>query len=293
MNIKTLPLVGALVGLSVLAGAWSAPTELSQVWLASELLGMKVVSQDGENVGKIEDVVVRPSGDASYVVLSFGGTLGVNEKLFAMPWSVLRTTEANPSKKDGARTLVLPVVKERLKIAPGFDKKSWPNTANKDWSKDIDAFYAGDLNPNTGRPVDASARTTFITWRATELKGADVTTPTNEKLGDIEELAIDSNGRVTYVTVSAGGFLGMGERVVAVPWDSLKFTLGGDKLDKRIITLDATKETLKAAPEFKSGKDDKAEMCDPKWIGGVYQHFSCPVYWTPKPATEPKSTPKD
>ncbi len=278
-NMKVMHITGALVGLSILAGAGSSPKEAPCVWLANDLIGMKVISQQGESLGKIEDIVVHPGGEISYAVLSFGGWLGVGDKLFAMPWSVLRTVEPDTAKKDSTRSLVLPLDKERFKTAPGFDKKSWPTMANPDWTRDIDAFYAGDVNPDTKRPVDASARTSVITWRVTELKGTDVKTPTGEDLGDLNEVAIDTNGHVSYVALSVGGFLGIGDKLVAVPWDSLVFSLAGDKGDKKLITLASTKKQLEQAPEFKAGKENSAAMCDPKWIGRVYDYFSCPPYW--------------
>ena len=279
MKLKLLPVAGALVGLSLIAGAWSSPTGEHHVWLSSELIGMKVLSTTGDSLGKIEDIVLHPNGEASYAVLSFGGWLGMGDKLFAMPWSVLRSVEADTAKKDSARSLVLPLSKERFKTAPGFEPKSWPNTANPDWTKDIDAFYVGDLNPDTNRPINASAKTSVMTWRVTELKGSNVTTPSGDKLGDLKELAIDGNGRVCYAAVSVGGFLGVGDKLVAVPWDSFKFTMAGEKLDKKVITLASTKKQLEDAPEFKLGKDHCVEICDAKYIGMVYSHFSCPMYW--------------
>ncbi len=279
MNMKALGLTGSLVGISILAGAWSDVEGTPCIWLADDLIGMKVVSEQGDSLGKIEDVVVHPGGATSYAVLSFGGKLGMGDKLFAMPWTVLRTVEPDTTKKDSARSLVLPLDEKRLAAAPGFDEKNWPTMANSDWTKDVDAFYVRDVNPNTKKPVDTGSRTSVITWRATELKGTDVETPTGEKLGDIEEVAIDTNGRVVYVAVSVGGFLGIGERLVGVPWDSLAFSLGGDEGDERLITLASNKRQLEQAPQFEEGKENRAEMCDPKWIGTVYDHFSCPVYW--------------
>src|SRR6185295_11118934 len=155
------------VGLSLLASTGSNVKGAPCVWLTDEVIGMKVNSQQGDNLGKIEDVVVHPGGEASYAVLSFGGWLGMGDELFAMPWTVLRTVEADTAKKDSARSIVLPLDKERLKTAPGFDKKSWPVMANPDWTKDVDAFYLGDANPNLKKPVEAGARTSVITWRTT------------------------------------------------------------------------------------------------------------------------------
>jgi sporulation protein YlmC with PRC-barrel domain len=291
--ILLLPMTSAFVGMSVFAGPSPSVKETPCVWLTNDLIGMKVVAENGDSLGKIEDVVVHPGGESSYAVLSFEGMLLLKDKFFAMPWSVLRSVAPDTAKKDSALSLVLPLDKERFAKAPGFDKKSWPVMANPNWTKDVDEFYAGDVNPNTKRPVDAAARTSMITWRASELKGTDVKTPAGEKLGDIKQVAIDANGRVSYVAVSMGGFLGMGERLVAVPWDAMTFSLGGDKGDTRLITLASTKKQLEQAPEFKDGKENSAAMCDPKWIHRVYDYYSCPVYWSSDKDLENKQSVKN
>jgi len=290
-TMKLLSAIAALASLALLADAQtgnkqgSGDAEKRQtktapcVWLASDLIGMKVVTPTAEKIGKIEDVVVHPGGEVAYAVLSFGGVMGLGDKLFAMPWTVLRAVEPDSAKKDSERTLVLPLDKERMKAAPGFDKANWPIMASADWSKDIDAYYADARKADSKKPVEAAARTSVITWKCTELKGVDVKMPTGESLGDIKEVAVDTSGRVSYVVLSVGGFLGIGDRLVAVPWDALKFSLAGDKGDKKLITLATTKQQLEAAPQFKPGKDKLPEMCDPKWIGSVYQHYSCTPYW--------------
>ena len=280
MKIQSvLCVAGTVLGLAVAANAQSDAKLAPSVWLSSELVGMKVLSQEGTNLGKIEDLVVHPGGKTSYAVMSFGEWHGVGDKLFAMPWAVLRTVEADTAKKDSARSLVLPLTKEKLKAAPGFDKGKWPVVSNAEWALDIDKYYAGDSNPNYGETIEAAARSSNVTWRVSELKGFDVTTPTGQELGDLREIAVDTNGRVSYATLSVGGFLGIGDRVVAVPWDSLNFSTGGTNGDERKITLAVTKKQLELAPEFKSGKANCAEMCDPKWVQRVYTHYSSPAYW--------------
>ena len=286
-KLLTIAIASAVIGLPLLSGSQSGPKDSTRVWLCDQLIGMKVSSKSGEDLGKIEDIVVHPGGEPSYAVLSFGGWLGMGDKHFAMPWSVLRTMDGDPAMKDSARSLVLPLEKDRLKTAPGFDKKNWPSFANKDWTKDVDSFYRGDTNPNLSRAVEAGMKSSIISWRATELKGTDVKTPTGEKLGDIKELAIDSSGRASYVALSVGGFLGVGDKLVAVPWGSLNFSMAGEKSDKKLITLASTKEQLEGAPQFRSGKEHCAQMCDPQWIGTVYSHFSQPKYWT---SNEPASS---
>jgi sporulation protein YlmC with PRC-barrel domain len=60
-------------------------------------------------------------------------------------------------------------------------------------------------------------------WRASKLMGLDVYNEANEKLGDINELIVDKDGKVNAVVIGVGGFLGMGEHDIAVTMDKLKF----------------------------------------------------------------------
>ena len=268
----------AMIGLP-LFGAWSSPEEAPRTWLANDLLHLQVNSPEGDELGKLEDIVVQPGGRTSYAVVSFGGWLGMGDKLFAMPWSLLRAVEPEATVEDGERSLVLLLNKERLRTAPGFESKSWPTMAGPDWTKDVDAFYLNDVKRDPRQQVDGASRTSVITWRVTELTDHKVQTPTGDKLGDIKHVAIDTNGRVSLVALSVGGLLGIGDKIVAVPWDTLEFSRKNDKDSKRLITLSSTKEQLEKAPEFKISKEDGPQTCDPKWIARVYEHFSCPAYW--------------
>ncbi|MBP6490514.1 MAG: PRC-barrel domain containing protein, partial [Thauera sp.] len=67
-------------------------------------------------------------------VLSFGGFLGLGEKLFAVPWSAM-TLDRNQ------RCFVLDVSKDRLKDAPGFDKDVWPDMADPEWTAKVHTYY--------------------------------------------------------------------------------------------------------------------------------------------------------
>jgi sporulation protein YlmC with PRC-barrel domain len=74
-------------------------------------------------------------------------------------------------------------------------------------------------------------------WRASKLMGLDVYNEGNEKLGDINELILDKNGKVAAVVIGVGGFLGMGEHDIAVSMDKLKF------VEEPVRTSATTKET--------------------------------------------------
>jgi sporulation protein YlmC with PRC-barrel domain len=74
-------------------------------------------------------------------------------------------------------------------------------------------------------------------WRASKLMGLNVYNDANEKLGDINELILDKNGKVAAVVIGVGGFLGMGEHDIAVSMDKLKF------VEEPVRTSATTKET--------------------------------------------------
>jgi hypothetical protein len=74
------------------------------------------------------------SGRVAYVVLSYGGVMGMGNKLFAVPWNAFRIDEDN-------KQFVLDIDKQRLESAPGFDKDNWPNSADEAWWTNVDRYY--------------------------------------------------------------------------------------------------------------------------------------------------------
>ncbi len=82
--------------------------------------------------------------------------------------------------------------------------------------------------------------------QATDLIGAEVKT-TNDDVGSVVELIIDESGQVVAVVVGVGGFLGMGEKDVAISWDKITRSGSADEMELRI---DLTREELRSAPEF-------------------------------------------
>ena len=111
----------------------------------------------------------------------------------------------------------------------------------------------------TTTPADKPAVTTtsdgqFYThrvgeMRASKLIGSKVTNAANELVGEINDVVLDKDGKVAAVIVGVGGFLGMGEREVAISYGGLKIARGSNNRD--VITVNATKDQLKAAPAWK------------------------------------------
>jgi hypothetical protein len=83
--------------------------------------------------------------------------------------------------------------------------------------------------------------------KGNRLMGADVTNAGHEKLGDVDEVLVTTDGRVSAIIVSTGGVLGVGDRKVVLPWERLRFSSRGSDL---VVVTDATRETLRAMPEY-------------------------------------------
>jgi sporulation protein YlmC with PRC-barrel domain len=140
----------------------------------------------------------------------------------------------------------------------------------------------------TDRPAPARTETTTTTkpqgtmWRGSKLIGVDVYNEQNEKIGDIDEILLDTSGKVAGVVIGVGGFLGMGQRDIMVEMSKLRFvdepantsatkttTTGtgdrpattrtttersGDRKwypDHAVLTGAGSKEQVKKMPEFK------------------------------------------
>lgn len=106
-----------------------------EVVRSKDVIGKSVFGNDNENLGKIEEVVLdKNGGQVRYVVLSFGGFLGIGDTLYAMPWKSI----SYDTEKDGFRLMFN---KEKLRSAPGFSKEQWPNFADDSFNKNISNYY--------------------------------------------------------------------------------------------------------------------------------------------------------
>ena len=108
-------------------------------------------------------------------------------------------------------------------------------------------------------PVPGSAQTgkdNFVTvqpagqWLASQFMGQPVTNDAGENIGSISDLLFDKSGRIANVVIGVGGFLGIGEKNVALSYAVLSMTADPD--GKRVVKVAVSKEQLKAAPDFKA-----------------------------------------
>jgi sporulation protein YlmC with PRC-barrel domain len=111
---------------------------------ASSLIGDKIYNKQGEALGNIRDLMVSlTEGKIEYVVIEFGGFLGINQKYFAIPFNAL-SIDSNHH-----HAFAIDETKESLEKYPGFDKDHWPQT-NAHSENSSRSNYGGFMGGNTG-----------------------------------------------------------------------------------------------------------------------------------------------
>ncbi|TAJ82343.1 PRC-barrel domain-containing protein [Reyranella sp.] len=107
------------------------------------------------------------------------------------------------------------------------------------------AFVLAQGTPQTVQLTKVDVVKIATGYRASKVIGSSVVNEANDTVGKVDDIIIGQDGKSPFVVLSVGGFLGMGNKLVVLPYEQLKTT--GDK----ILLPGATKDALKALPEFK------------------------------------------
>jgi sporulation protein YlmC with PRC-barrel domain len=233
----------------------------------SKVVGADVDNTSGQDLGKIKDVVVDPeSGRVAYAVLSFGGFMGVGNKLFAIPWRSL--------KMQADDKLILDVEKAQLEAAKGFDEDNWPDMANQQWATETHKHFGQE--PYWSVEVKVEGIPALQTSRLSKLIGHGVDNNADKKLGEINDVILDSNrGQIAYAVLGVGGFVGIGEDLVAVPWEKLDVTQVNNDTTVRLAM---TEDEIKNGPHFP--RDKWPDVDDKTYLIRVYTFYDTDPYWT-------------
>jgi sporulation protein YlmC with PRC-barrel domain len=115
------------------------PTSVS----VSTLAGYRVRSHENDDLGTIEEIIIHPeSGRVTYAVLCFGGTFAFGDRLFAVPWDLLRLDAVD-------RVLILDWDCGKLDGAPAFEQDDWPDFTDESWEREIQNYYGlGKVKPS-------------------------------------------------------------------------------------------------------------------------------------------------
>ena len=118
--------------------------------------------------------------------------------------------------------------------------------------------------------VPQTAAVQFITtqpsneWLAGVFIGAKVQNAAGDTVGDIYDLMFSPQGQINTVVIGVGGFLGMGERTVAIPYNALSFKAGAK--GERIIIVPLSKDNLVKAPDFKASERTTFQKVEDKAV---------------------------
>ena len=252
------------------------PVKKAEGNLATNLIGESVyngTADDAQSIGDVNDIVLSMDGQAKSLVIGVGGFLGMGEKNVAYDFA-----KAQKAEKNGDRWLVVQTSKEELQAQPDFNRKAYDpapaNMASTEVPKaaaptstapapmdktaaapaaPAPAPDAKATDPTQTAAIDKSALTEMPVGeiRGDDLKGTTVYGANDVKVGEIGDVVLTPDNKPDAVIVDVGGFLGMGEKEVAVGMDNLKFMT--DKDGKKYLYTTFTKEQLEAQAAYDKG----------------------------------------
>lgn len=236
----------------------------------SELKGMQVRNPQGQNLGKIEDLVVHSgSGRIRYAIMAFDPGIFSGERLFLLPMNQLRM---------GTGHLVTDLQRERLESAQ-VDRSRW-NASWLDNPANIGRIdRAWGTSAATGQDASRGAAAQGRLVRASELLGAQVRGRSGEGLGQVEELVLDlPKERVHYTIVTFDPGWLQSEKRVALPVSALHRSAAGDHLVANI-----TRQQAQSMKGF--NPQAYANLNDRKFVAEVDRYLvtipSTVVIWQP------------
>ncbi|MBZ9678840.1 PRC-barrel domain-containing protein [Mesorhizobium sp. ES1-1] len=255
--------------------ASAEPVKRADGNLATNIVGETVYNgtgDDAQNIGDVNDIVLTKEGKAKSLIIGVGGFLGLGEKNVAYDFD-----KAQWAEKNGDRWLVAQTTKEQLQELPDFDRKAYDPVPATTASNEP-AATAPAAAPSTGTaPADQTANAPAATPDATapdqtetaaidkstltempvgeirgdDLKGTTVYGANDARVGEIGDVILTPDKKADAVIVDVGGFLGMGEKEVAVGMDNLKFMT--DKDGNKYLYTTFTKEQLEAQTAYDKG----------------------------------------
>jgi len=220
---------------------------------ATKLIGSDVRNAQGENLGEIKDLIVDVNSErVYYAVLSFGGFLGLGDKLFAYP--VRAFSQAADNDK-----VILNVDKAKLKAAPGFEKDRYPDFADKRYTEDVDRYF--------GKTIAVQPMPNQLLRRASELIGKDVNDRNGKDVGEIEDLVVNmANGKIHYSVLEFDKSWSLNDKLLAVPMRAY-----GWSADRRDLVLDIDRTRVDRALTF--DKNRWPDLNDPKYLLDVDRYL--------------------
>jgi hypothetical protein len=201
-----------------------------------KLIGRNIQNPQDETIGEIKSVMLNQGGSVDSVIVGVGGFLGMGEREVAIGWKDLNVT-------NNGEKVTTALSKDQLKALPEYKYADVKQRGTVFGMPAMDKTTA--TAPHTPSAT-AAAPAGYV--GASKLVGLNVRNAQDESIGEIKDVLIANNGSIQSAIVGVGGFLGVGERNVALAWNQLKLQRDGDQL-KAMVTM--TKDQLKTLPEYK------------------------------------------
>ncbi|MEQ8656635.1 MAG: PRC-barrel domain-containing protein [Hyphomicrobiales bacterium] len=233
---------------------------------ASDLIGMRVYATEDEiqnnmtiaagdeqnwnDIGEINEIFLTGEGEVAAVILGVGGFLGMGEKDVAVDMSEIRLVSEDGDT--GNFFLVINSTQAELEAAPAFERHGDMNDdmAATDANTD-EQVMAMDRQrfamPAIEREGYSQVEPTDLT--AEDLTGARLYGINDEDIGEVSELILADDGSIDKVILDIGGFIGIGEKSIAVQLDELQIMRPDGGNDVRVY-IEATEEQLEQQPAY-------------------------------------------
>jgi sporulation protein YlmC with PRC-barrel domain len=209
---------------------------LQEGFRASKIIDQTVKNAQSEELGEVDDLIMSRNGKIKKVILSVGGFLGIGDRLVAVPFKSLKIDEKDE--------IVYDVTKQQLENHPVFNYRREglygyyyqpfyqlpAYSARREYRYPPPPPYG---EPYAPFPPRGRYRGEFGPWeweyfperiRMSVILNRTVLNNKGEEVGEIDDLIINRNGKVEQIILSAGGFLGIDEKLVAMPFKPLKLT---------------------------------------------------------------------
>jgi sporulation protein YlmC with PRC-barrel domain len=231
---------------------------------ASTIIGDHVRNPEGEDLGKIEELMIDvKAGRIAYAVLSFGGILGLGDKFFAIPWETL---SLRPREKE----FVLNIDKEKLKEAPGFDKNDWPMTGDVEWTEEDEAAVSRLSSYSGPACAIEEKREREVTIPEERVQAETVVVEEHRKVSEWET----THGRAAAAGTAAGIAAGK-EKPKGRPATETQTS----------VKKERTAKEIREACHYDRERASKDYNCE--WLEGMYITFGYRPYWYEEERTSP------
>jgi sporulation protein YlmC with PRC-barrel domain len=239
---------------------------------ATKLIGSEVRNAQGENLGEVKDLILDIANDrVYYAVLSFGGFLGMGDKLFAIPVTAFRPVGSDDK-------ITLNIDNARLKGAPGFDSKSYPNFDTPQYRTEVDGYFGPKASV---KPMDNQ-----MLRRASEWLGKNVRDRNGKEVGEVKDLVVTmGSAKIHYAVVEFDKAWSMDDKLLAVPMKALRYTT-----TSKDLVWDIDKSRLDAKPVF--DKNKWPDINDPKTMREIDRALIVLVPVPGEPASGPRAAQK-